>query len=123
MPAKPSLTLLVMRGIRTPFIQASPCASEGAGAVGEYRPYSPTTARAANTMRRTRPRAKERCFRSDPKRRKHPHASRHQKDKSEKIGEHPEAVIAVKPRIMATPILLVTRDMSHSVRPGIARLK
>jgi hypothetical protein len=42
---------------------------------------------------------------------------------SDKTGEHPEAVIAVKPRTMATPILLVMRDISHSVRPGIARLK
>jgi hypothetical protein len=123
MPAKPNPTLLVMRGIRTPFAQASPCAGGGAGVVGEYRPHSLTTARAGHTMRRTHPRAKERRFRSDPRRRKHPHASRHQREKSEKTGEHPEAVIAVKPRIMAMPRLLVMRDISHSVRPGIDRLK
>jgi hypothetical protein len=29
--AKPSLTLLVMRAIRTPFVQISPCATKGAG--------------------------------------------------------------------------------------------
>jgi hypothetical protein len=121
--AKPNLTLLVMRDIRTPFVQVSPAQLKARGTVGEYRPHSPTTARAGHTMRRMRSKAKERRFRSDPKPRKHPHASRHQKDKSEKTGVHPEAVTAVKPRIKATLTLLVMRDISHSVRPGIARLK
>jgi hypothetical protein len=114
MPAKPNLTLLVMRGIHTPFVQTSPCAGEGAGVVGEYRPHSLTTARAGHTMRRTRPRAEERRFRSHPKRRNIRTRQGIKKKKATKTGEHPEAVIAVKPRIVAMPMLLVMRDISHS---------
>lgn len=50
--------------------------------------------------------------------------SGHQKEKSDRTGEHPEADMAMKPRIKATPTLLVMRDIAlHSSRyhPALAK--